>query len=229
MVDINALTAANTKRCENAKPTRTTLASAVAARLVKAKPRYQAVEAKTGVPWAVIAVIHQRESSQDWTTHLGQGDPLNQVTVHVPAGRGPFFGSDAWERGAIDALADCAPHLARKKNWTGMGDVLTNLELYNGVGYAAKGKPSPYIWAGTDQYVSGKYVRDGVYDPGKVDPQLGCAAMLIEMMKLDPSITFTGAKIAPPSAPAKPSITNPAPGSIGALIASIFAAIFKRK
>jgi lysozyme family protein len=28
---------------------------------------------------------------------------------------------------------------------------------------------SPYVWAGTDQYQSGKYVRDGVYDPNVVD------------------------------------------------------------
>ena len=32
-----------------------------------AKARYQAVAAKTGVPWFVIAVIHQRESSQNFS------------------------------------------------------------------------------------------------------------------------------------------------------------------
>src|SRR6185369_1832675 len=76
---------------------------------------------------------------------------------------------------------------------------LTMLEKYNGLGYAAKGVPSPYIWAGTNQYQSGKYVRDHVYDPNAVDTQLGCAGLLIAMnafkMPLKPTQTTTGAVI----------------------------------
>ncbi len=128
---------------------------------------------------------------------------------------------------------------------------MTACEKYNGLGYAARGIPSPYVWSGTDQYRSGKYVRDGVFDPSVVDRQLGCAGLLLAMMQLDPSIGF-GAKPAativpaaphppPPdipkprrrrSAPAQsagPSITHPARGSIGAAIASLLAAIFNRK
>lgn len=197
MADLNALTRVNAKRWTDAKPTRPTIASPVAKRLVAAKSRYQAVEAKTGVPWFVIAVIHERESSQDWNTHLGQGDPLDKKTVHVPAGRGPFFGPDAWERGAIDALADCAPYLARKKNWNTPGDILTNLEAYNGLRYANENRPSPYVFSGTSIYdpptgPGGKVQRDhGPIDP-VVDKQLGCAAMLLAMMALDPSIKLSG-------------------------------------
>jgi len=44
--------------------------------------------------------------------------------VHVPAGRGPFA---SWEEAAIDALVDCAPHLARNKDWS-IGGALTELE-----------------------------------------------------------------------------------------------------
>lgn len=250
MVDLNALTAANAKRCAIAKPTRTAEAASVAKRLIAAKSRYQTVEAKTGVPWPVIAVIHERESGQDWDTHLGQGDPLNKVTVHVPAGRGPFFGSDAWERGAIDALADCPPYLARKTNWASPGAALTNLEGYNGLLYAGRNRPSPYVWSGTNIYdppdgPGGKVLVDhgpieDVYPSGPrkgqrvVDVQLGCAAMLMAMMALDQSITFTGAKVTPaapvpPAKPSTPSISNPSTGSIGAFIASIFNAIFRRK
>jgi lysozyme family protein len=228
MVDLNALTRANASRWQNAKLTRKTEAGSIAVLLCKAKARYQAVEAKTGVPWFIIAVIHEREASQNWNTQLGQGDPLGSVSVHVPAGRGPFA---TWEAGAVDALVSCPPYLARHKDWT-LGPTLTALETYNGIGYAARGLPSPYVWAGTNQYGSGKFVRDGVYDPSKVDAQMGCAAMLMAMMAIDPSITFTGVKITPAQPPKPPSIINPAPGSLGAAIASILAAIlslFKRK
>ena len=43
--------------------TNPTEVAAVAKRLVAAKARYQSVEAKTGVPWWLIAAIHQREAS----------------------------------------------------------------------------------------------------------------------------------------------------------------------
>jgi lysozyme family protein len=230
MTDLIALKAANAKRWANAKLTRDF--SAVAKHLVSpdAKSRYQAVAAKTGVPWAVIAVIHERECSQDWTGSLAQGDPWDRVSTHVPVGRGPFR---SWEEAAIDALVNCAPYAARNKDWS-IGGALTQLEEYNGLGYEARGKPSPYIWSGTDQYIRGKYVRDGVYDPNAVDSQLGCAGLLTEMMALDPTILFGKPPIAilpaaphplPPK-PAKPSITNPSKGSIGAFIASTLSAIF---
>jgi len=71
-----------------------------------------------------------------------------------------------------------------------LGGALTLLEEYNGLGYAARGRPSPYIWASTNQYVKGKYIADGNYDPNAVDRQLGCAALLVRMMQIDPAITF---------------------------------------
>jgi lysozyme family protein len=235
MVDLNALTAANAKRWQNAKLTRKTEAANIALHLYQAKKRYQTVEAKTGVPWFVIAVIHEREASQNFNTQLGQGDPLNRPSVHVPAGRGPF---STWEEGAYDALVLCPPFLARRKDWS-LSAALTALETYNGIGYAAKGVPSPYLWAGTDQYRSGKYVKDGPdgYDPNKVDAQMGCAALLMGLMAMDATVTFTGAKLTPaapvpPVKPSQPSVTNPSPGSIGAFLAVLFNAvlsIFRRK
>ena len=54
MTDINALKQANAKRWANAKLTRKL---GLAARsLIASKPRYQAVEDKTDVPWWIIAV-----------------------------------------------------------------------------------------------------------------------------------------------------------------------------
>lgn len=140
----------------------------------EAKKRYQDVEKTTGVPWWFIAVVHEREASQRWDRQLAQGDPLSRKSTHVPKGRGPF---KTWEEGAVDALVNCAPYAARNKDWS-IGGALAKLEEYNGLGYYRKGIPSPYIWAGTDQYVKGKYVADGVFDPNHVDKQLGCAGLL---------------------------------------------------
>ncbi len=190
MVDMNALKAANAKRWASAKVARNF--AAIAKDLVAAKPRYQSVEAKTGVPWCVIAVIHERESSQSWSKSLAQGDPINHPSIHVPANRP----AGTWEAVAIDALVNCGPYLARKQ-WRDAGEVMTNLELYNGAGYARMGKPSPYVWAGTNEYVAGKYIADGVYDPNHVDTQPGCAGLLLAMMALDVSIKMEGTVVAP--------------------------------
>lgn len=230
MTDLVALKAANTQRWKAARLTRD--GSAVARRLVAAKTHYQAVERVTRVPWFVIAVIHERESSQSWSGSLAQGDPWDKISIHVPAGRGPF---KSWEEAAIDALVNCAPYAARWKDWSA-GGALTLLEQYNGLGYAVRGLPSAYVWAGTDQYTKGKFTSDGRFDPNKVDTQLGCACLLIAMSKLDSGIVFTASAqpgLRPPqpapTPPLAPSITNPSKGSIGAFIASIFNAIFRKK
>lgn len=234
MIDLNALIAANAKRWADARLTRDF--AGVARRLVarEAKKRYQAVASKTGVPWAVIAVIHERECSQDWTGSLAQGDPWNRVSVHIPAGRGPFR---SWDEAAVDALVHCAPYAARNKDWS-IGRLLTKLEEYNGLGYAARGRPSPYIWSGTDQYKSGKYVRDGVFDASVVDRQPGCAGLLMAMTALDPTIGLAGSSTSmsvPPSVTTAsaevvtPSIPLPSKSSIRMLIANVLTAIFRRK
>lgn len=226
MTNIVTLKETNAHRWANAKLIRNF--SAVAARLVAAKIRYQAVSAKTGVPWEFIAVAHEREASQNWNTQLGQGDPLNRVSVHVPAGRGPFR---TWEDGAVDALVNCAPFAARNKDWS-IGGLLTVLEQYNGLGYASRGIPSPYVWSGTDQYHSGKYVRDGVFDAHVVDEQLGCAGLLMAMKALDPTITFTGtaAPIVKPVAPPVtiPVVSKPASSSFMASIVSSILSFFRK-
>ena len=244
MVDLTKLKAENTKRWSQAKLTRSSQFNPVAARLVapSAKARYQAVEARTGVPWFFIAVAHERESSQNWNGSLAQGDPWNKVSVHVPAGRGPF---KSWEDAAVDALVNCAPRAAQNKDWS-IGGTLTMLEQYNGLAYASAGRPSPYIWAGTSVYdpptgPGGKVQRDHGPIENVTDEQLGCAGLFFVMMALDTSITFdptshaappTSSTTVPPTKPpvaTAPSVTNPTPGSIGAFIASIFSAIFNRK
>lgn len=172
---------ANTARWKNVKinDNKISAFNSVAARLTapNAVARYKTVEKRTGVPWWFIAVVHEREASQSWYANIAQGDRWDRVSTHVPAGRGPF---SSWEDAAVDALVNCAPYSARNKDWS-PANALTMLEQYNGLGYFRRGIPSPYIWAGTNQYRSGKYVSDGVFDPNTVDTQLGCAGLLIAM------------------------------------------------
>ena len=191
MVDLVHLRTANSIRWSVCKidPNLSHTVNSVASRLCLAKARYQTVENTTKVPWQVVAVIHERESSQSWVASLAQGDPWNRVSIHVPRGRGPFT---SWEAAAQDALVVCPPHAAHWGDWT-IGGALTLLEQYNGLGYAARSMPSPYVWASTDQYSHGKYVADGHFDPNAIDHQMGCAALLKSMMQIDPTIKFAEA------------------------------------
>jgi len=116
--------------------------------------------------------------------HWPRGDPWNRASIHVPRHRGPF---PSWEAAAEDALVICPPHAAHWPFWS-IGGALTLLEQYNGLGYASMGRPSPYVWASTDRYHSGKYIADGHYDPNAIDHQLGCAALLVRMSLIDTTI-----------------------------------------
>ena len=47
------------------RPARARAVKATARRLHAAKARYQAIERASGVPWAMVAVLHERESGHD--------------------------------------------------------------------------------------------------------------------------------------------------------------------
>lgn len=218
MSDHAALIALNTKRWASAKLTRGPEFTPVARRLIAAKDRYKEAEQITGVPWFVVAVIHEREASQRWDRSIAQGDPWNKVSTHKPAGRGPFL---SWKDAALDALKFCAPYAANWKDWS-PGGTMTLLELYNGLGYFRQGLPSPYIWSGTDQYKRGKYIADGVFAPDVVDAQLGCAGLVLAMKALDASIRFDG-QIPPP-----PDIRPPAAAKPVSWFEKLLSLILKR-
>ncbi|MCK1465784.1 hypothetical protein IVB34_47750 [Bradyrhizobium sp. 2] len=151
MVDLNALTRANADRWSRAKLTREAEFTRPAKVAVANKGRYLAIARQAGMPdiaWVFIAVSHYRESSQDFSKSLAQGDPWNRESTHVPKERGPF---KSFEDAAVDALVKCSPYAARLKDWS-IGGMLTNLERFNGTGYANRGLPSAYVWSGTDQY-----------------------------------------------------------------------------
>jgi|SRR5579871_1354685 len=227
MTDLSALIAANAQRwaAMHILAPHVQALELVAARLVasEAKAIYQRISARTGVPWFVIAVIHEREASQSWHCSIAQGDPWNEVSRHVPVGRGAFPDFDS---AAYDALTNCAPYAARWKDWT-IGGILTVDELYNGLGYYFHGLPSPYNFGGTDQQKPGKFVSDRHFDPNVMDTQLGCAPMLATMAKLDTSIVFdvrpsstivAAPSIVPPAKPL-PLIVHAAPVHVPARLA----------
>ena len=142
------------------------------------KDKYEAVEEATGMPAELVAAIHWRESGGNFDTYLHNGQPLGQTTTAVP--KGIYF--EDWTEAAIDAVTNYGTDLST----IDPNDIETYYnyaEHYNGMGYANKGLPSPYVWAGTSNYTSGKYVADGVFDPNYVDQQLGVAVMLQALLE----------------------------------------------
>lgn len=155
--------------------------AAVLRQIERDQPRYQAVAAPLGAPWAVVALLHQMEASGDFSRHLHNGDPLAARTVQVPAGR-PKQGTPpfTWEASAEDALR--LKNLDRWQDWSLPG-TLYKLEGYNGWGYRQYHPEvlTPYLWSGSNHYQSGKYVADGRWSDSAVSRQIGAAALLRRM------------------------------------------------
>jgi lysozyme family protein/peptidoglycan hydrolase-like protein with peptidoglycan-binding domain len=165
-------------------PDKVQAVSTITNRLIGFKSTYQKVSQATGVPWFVIAALHNRESDADFDTYLGNGEPLNRVTRLVPKGRGPF---PSWEAGAIDALD--LDRLNQVTDWS-PERACYEIEKFNGFGYRAKHVNSPYLWSFSNNYQSGKYVADGVFNPSVVDKQCGAMPIVKQIMVADPTANF---------------------------------------
>lgn len=141
------------------------------------RARYARVGAKTNLPAELVAAIHYREGSCDFSTYLHNGDPLGRPTVHVPAG---ILFSD-WESAAIHALGMKKANqldLGLTQGSTASASIATYAESYNGFGYANRGAVSAYVYAGTDQYKGGMYVADGVWSKSAKDGRPGVLACM---------------------------------------------------
>jgi lysozyme family protein len=165
------------------RPQRQTTVKSLTATLLQNKSRYEAVGEQVDVPWYIIAVIHNMESSQNFKKHLHNGDPLTARTTHVPAGR-PLTGNPpfTWEVSAIDALL--MKEWDRIEDWTVSGS-LYRLESFNGFGSRTRGINTPYLWSFSTHYTKGKFVQDGVFDPNAVSQQCGAALLLRRMIESD--------------------------------------------
>lgn len=148
------------------------------------KSRYKVIEEATGVPWFVVGLIHMRESTFSFASHLHNGDSLQKRTHNYPAnrptrGRPPF----QWEESAIDAIR--FKKLDKWEDWSVSG-IAYILEDYNGWGYRPT-KPevkSPYLWNWSQHYDRGKYVADHVFSHTKVDAQPGTMVILHYLIQL---------------------------------------------
>jgi len=220
------------------RPERQNEANREAARLLGGRARYQEVERRTGVPWWFVGLCHYRESHFNWASYLGNGQPLNRKTTIVPAGRGPFA---TFEDGAVDALT--LQQFVGLKDWS-LPRAAYRLEGFNGYGYHGKGVNSPYLYGGSTCYGppearAGKYVRDHVFDPNFVDPQLGTLVILKALLALDATIrivppsnvvTLPMQQGATPKPPAPPPASPPPPPdveSVPAKPAGVWATFWK--
>jgi len=152
-------------------------------KIQKGIPQYKEVQAATGVDWKFIAIVHSMECNCRFDEHLHNGDSLSKRTVNVPAGR-PLKGNPpfTWKDSAIDSLT--LQKLNGAIDWSIEG-ILFQLEVYNGMSYRHLKVPinTPYLWSGSNQYISGKYVKDHVYDPNAVSKQIGGALILQQLIK----------------------------------------------
>lgn len=162
--------------------------SEIAERALSNIASYQSVEARVGIPWWVIACIHFRESSQNFSCHIHNGDPLTERTVHVPKDR-PIQGEPPFSW--VDSAVDAFENFWRPPTWD-YGGALDFMERYNGLGYKRMGVPSPYLWDFTDAYTSGLFVADGKFDPYKKESRPGCASIMktLQQKGVDLELSF---------------------------------------
>lgn len=163
------------------RPERIQEVERIAGLIATARTRYSAVADRLGIPWYFVGIVHNMESSLDFTRHLHNGDPLTARTVNVPAGR-PTNGSPpfTWEVSATDALA--MKSLGPNTDWS-LSGILYQLERYNGFGYRLQHPNvlSPYLWSYSVHYTTGKYVADGTWSDTATSKQCGAAVILRRM------------------------------------------------
>jgi lysozyme family protein len=168
-------------RTARVRPERKALVQQIVDSLVAHKSRYERAGGPIGVPWWFVAIVHSLEASQNFHTHLHNGDPLSGRTVHAPPGRPPGEPPFTWVESARDALT--FQRLANVGGWS-FSRALFRFEGYNGFGYRKStiNIPTPYLWSFSQHYTRGKFVADNVYDPNAVSQQCGAAVLLRTMV-----------------------------------------------
>lgn len=179
--------------------------------------QYRELADAVGVPAVLLSALDLREDDCNPRSGIGQGDPWNRVSVHVPRGKGPF-GSRLQANifyvryDHLDSLAGLDP-----PTWTWAFSVY-KANAWNGWGPNMHGRHSGYVWSGTSVYdeqtdgvvPGGKYVADGRWDPGARDEQPGTLPVMLELARVHPDLAFAPIPVTRDSAAAPPAPSMPA-------------------
>lgn len=158
---------------------------AATGRALKLKPEYVWGQEHTGVPWAMLLIVHHMECGNNPKGCLHNGEAIvgtGRKTRMVPANRGPF---ETFRATIVDAVRLQGLLNSVAKNAWSVDMMLKQTELFNGSGYLRyhPKENSPYLWARTDiNDGTGKYVADGKWSEGaNADTQIGAAAILKQL------------------------------------------------
>ena len=160
--------------------------------IIPGKARYKAVEAATKIPAAWLGAVDYREDDCNPRDGLGQGDPWNKVSVHVPAGCGPF---PSWQAAAIFYLRHDRVDVLSVPAWT-WPYACWKGEAWNGFGSRSHGVHSGYDWGCTSVYTGGGYPRDGDWSATWVDRRPGIIPIMRYLVAADADFAFAEAPIA---------------------------------
>lgn len=165
--------------------------------------RYAAGCQITGVPQIWAAASFEREASSKFNLNPAQGWPLHSRSQIKPY-NGPFR---TWEDAQVEAYKIDGLDKVGADNWTWELACFYG-EKFNGFGPRLHGMHTGYLWAGSNNYTSGKYVSDGKWSAGTVDSQLGIIPMMFRMVQIRPNLDLPTPF--PTSALPSPPISNPA-------------------
>jgi lysozyme family protein len=133
------------------------------------------------LPWTLMAALVERESSGSMNAHPSNGDPLTARTTHDPKGlptesEPPY----TFESVAEEEYREIVRPHSGVWNITRM---MQAAERFNGTGYWAHERRSPYIVASTTLQTHGKYTGDHSFDDTWWDEQVGCLALWLTMIE----------------------------------------------
>lgn len=150
------------------------------------KADYLAVQAKDKVPAGLIGAIDYREDDCNPHDGLGQGDPWNQVSRNVPAGKGPF---SSWIAAAVFYINYDKLNVLSVPEWT-WPYVCWKGEAWNGFGPRSHGCHSGYLWGCTSIYTGGMYPRDHKWSSTAKDKRPGIIPIMRKLSELDADFAF---------------------------------------
>jgi lysozyme family protein len=138
--------------------------------------------------------MHIRENygdflSGDFNTHLHNGQVLGRPTTIVPTG--VHFPQGQFYEAAVDALTSDEYRegvQARYQLSADSRDVIAMIswaEVFNGQGHFSAGRPSPYVFNGTNLHDQGTFTADGVFDPSADDVRPGVYLIIRALMELE--------------------------------------------